>query len=68
MNEEKENKQNENQTEDTRTMGQQIPGTIMEKRKQHKDIADAPPRPVDATPEELFYNDQNSDAIVTKRQ
>jgi hypothetical protein len=70
MSEEKENKRNENQTEETRTMGQEKPGTTMEQRKMNKDTSedDVPRRPADQTPEEQFYNDQNSDPLLAKKQ
>jgi hypothetical protein len=70
MSEEKENKQNENQQEETRTMGQEKPGTTMEQRKMNKDTSedDVPRRPADQSPEELFYNDQNSDPLLAKKQ
>lgn len=68
MNEDKE-KENK-QTEESRTMGQEVPGTTMEQRKRNKDVAedDMPKRPADQTPEEIFYNDQNSDPILAKKQ
>jgi hypothetical protein len=69
MNEEK-NKDDKNtkQTEESRTMGQEKPGATMEQRKQHKNVDDTPKRPADQTPEEQFYNDQNADPLLAKKQ
>ena len=66
MNEDKEKQQ----TEETRTMGQEKPGTTMEQRKMNKDTSedDVPRRPADQSPEEQFYNDQNSDPLLAKKQ
>lgn len=64
MNEDKEDKQ----TEETRTMGQEKPGATMEQRKQNKDVDDVPKKPADQTPEERFYNDQNADPVIAKKQ
>ncbi len=70
MNEDKKNngEKDKEQTEETRAMGQQVPGTTMEQRKQNKDTDDVPKRPADQTPEEQFYNDQNADPLLAKKQ
>jgi hypothetical protein len=42
----------------------------MEQRKMNKDTSedDVPRRPADQSPEEQFYNDQNSDPLLAKKQ
>ncbi len=53
--------------EEGRTMGQQVPGQTIEQRKRHKDTEDSP-QTSEGTLEEKFYNDQNVDPNLAKKQ